>query len=167
MNEIKPTTKPPISLIPREALIEEAKAFQFGSTKHGRYAFREGVKYSRLIDAALRHILALADGENIDEESGCNHAANARANLGMLLFMMEHRKDMDDRWKKPKSFEELASAWEEFKPKKSLKEIVEELKEKKNLFNEQWEQTTPGPSNDPENYTLKLPNQVVMDGSKK
>lgn len=89
-----------ISLIPREALLEEAKALGFGANKYGVYNFRKGIAYSRLIDAALRHILALADGEDIDKESGCNHAGNARANLGMLLYMMEHHKELDDRWTK-------------------------------------------------------------------
>ena len=92
--------KPPISLIPREALEEEAKALAFGANKYGRYNFRDGIEYSRLIDAAMRHILAFSDGEDIDEESLCNHIGNARANLGMLLYMVKNKPEMDDRYKK-------------------------------------------------------------------
>lgn len=91
--------KAPISLIPREAIEEEAKALAFGANKYGRYNFREGIEYTRLIDAALRHILAIADGEDLDEESQCFHAGNARANLGMLLYMMKHKPEKDDRYK--------------------------------------------------------------------
>jgi hypothetical protein len=94
--------KAKISLIPREAIEEEAKALAFGAEKYGKYNYREGIAYSRLIDSALRHILALADGEDIDQESGCNHAANARANLGMLIFMMSKKPEMDDRYKTQK-----------------------------------------------------------------
>jgi hypothetical protein len=94
----KKVGKPPISLIPREAIVQEAQALAFGATKHGVHAYRNGVKYSLLIDAAIRHILAFADGEDMDSEAKTNHIANARANLGMLLYMFENHKEMDDRW---------------------------------------------------------------------
>lgn len=91
--------KPPISLIPSEAIIEEAKAFEYGAGKHGRYSFRDGIVYVDLIDAAFRHLLALSKGEDIDEESGCLHAAMVRTNMAMLIYQMEYHPEMDDRYK--------------------------------------------------------------------
>lgn len=105
MSEVKPTTKPPISLIPPEAIIETAKAFQFGASKHGKYGFRDGVEFSKLIDAGFRHLLQITEGEDVDDESKCLHAASVIANMSMLIWMMKHRKDMDDRFNKPESSE--------------------------------------------------------------
>lgn len=96
------TGKAPISLIPKEALEEEAKALGFGASKYGRFNFKGGIEYSRLIDAAMRHILAFADGEDLDPEAKTNHIGNARANLGMLLWMINNKPEMDDRYKEKK-----------------------------------------------------------------
>lgn len=86
--------KPPISLIPRRAIEEEARVFGFGADKYGKGNWRGGLLYSRLIDAALRHVLAFADGENNDPESGLPHTAHARACLAMLMQIDE---SWDDR----------------------------------------------------------------------
>ena len=129
--EVKPTSKLPISLIPQEAVFETAKAFQFGATKHGKYGFRDGVEYSKLIDAGLRHLLQFADGEDIDEESQCIHAANVIANMAMLIWMYKNRPDMDDRFKKvavntkefPKEYENVTA-----QPLKLTKEQMDALR---------------------------------------
>ncbi len=92
--------KPKISLIPSVAIKETAKAFTFGADKYGQHNYRKGIAYTRLIDAAMRHILAFADGENNDPESGNSHLGHASANLAMLMDMFERRKDLDDRWSK-------------------------------------------------------------------
>lgn len=118
--------KEPISLIPVEAIKEEAKALAYGANKYGVFNFREGIEYRRLIDAALRHIFAVADGEDIDKESGCYHAACARANLGMLLYMMKNKPEMDNRYK-PKVEEakqEYTSALELFE--QNMKKYLDE-----------------------------------------
>jgi hypothetical protein len=90
--------KSPISLIPFEAIKETARAFDFGAKKYGRYNFRNGIEYSRLIDAAIRHIGAFYEGQDIDEESGYNHIGHAIANLSMLIYMYENKKELDDRF---------------------------------------------------------------------
>jgi hypothetical protein len=93
------TKKPPISIIPRQALEKEAQAFAYGAQKYGKYNFRKGIEYTKLLDSAMRHITAFSDGEDFDPESGESHLAHARANLGMLLFIMEMYPELDDRWK--------------------------------------------------------------------
>lgn len=92
--------KPPISLIPREALEQAAHALGFGAEKYSRHGFRAGLKHSRLIDAALRHILKHADGEDLDSESGVTHIGHAIASLAMLAYMVAHKPELDDRWKR-------------------------------------------------------------------
>lgn len=92
--------KPPISLIPREALEEEAKVFAFGASKYGRDNYKFGMDWTRCIDAALRHIVAFADNEDLDPESRLSHLAHAKCCLSMLLFYAANNRGNDNRYKK-------------------------------------------------------------------
>jgi hypothetical protein len=92
--------KPRISLIPREAIEGMAKSLTFGALKYNSHNFKSGISYSRLTDAAMRHIIAWVDGENLDPESGLSHLDHALASLAMLKFMEQNRPEMDDRYKK-------------------------------------------------------------------
>jgi hypothetical protein len=89
--------KPPVSLISTKALIEEAKVMAYGEKKYGRDNWRKGFTYSRLLDAALRHILAYNDGEDKDKETGISHLAHARCCLGFLLEQEKTHPELDDR----------------------------------------------------------------------
>lgn len=91
--------KAPLDLIPPEAIEDEAKAWGFGATKYGRYNFRNGIAYTRLIAAALRHLFALLRGEDNDPESGLPHESHVRCCMGMLAVMKKTRTDLDDRYK--------------------------------------------------------------------
>lgn len=91
--------KPSISLIPVEAILEEAKVFDFGAKKYTKHNFRLGMDHSRVLDAAMRHILAIINGEDIDPESGLPHFAHARACLGMYAYFKINNVGLDDRFK--------------------------------------------------------------------
>jgi len=93
--------KPPISMIPREALEQEALVLAFGANKYARDNWRGGFEWSRLIDAALRHIIAFNDGEDTDSETGLSHIAHARCCLGFLITHIEQGLGKDDRYAKP------------------------------------------------------------------
>ena len=89
--------KPDLSLIPRVALDEEARAFMYGAEKYGRHNFHKGMEVSRLVAAALRHITAYNEGSNVDSESGVSHLGHARACLSMILKQHELCTLIDDR----------------------------------------------------------------------
>jgi hypothetical protein len=89
--------KPQLSLIPREALDQMARGFEHGAAKYGRNNFKKGHKWSRCLDAAMRHITAFAHGEDLDPDSGNNHIAHALCSLAMLAYHLEHHQDLDDR----------------------------------------------------------------------
>lgn len=91
--------KPPLSLIPRMALEAEARVLDFGRDKYGAHNWREGMSLSRLYDAAMRHLAAAADGEDLDPETGLPHEAHARCCLGFILELKETHPEMDDRYK--------------------------------------------------------------------
>lgn len=94
--------KAPISLIPVEAITGEAEVFAFGAQKYGRHNFRKGMDHSRVLDAALRHILAIVNGEDTDPESGKPHWAHARCCLAMYAFYQQRGVGNDDRFKSEK-----------------------------------------------------------------
>ena len=92
--------KPQISLIPAEAIEGCAAALTFGANKYGKHNFRDGMHYSRLLDACMRHILAYLRNEDLDPESGLSHIHHAMANLAMLEYQTKHHPEMDDRYVK-------------------------------------------------------------------
>lgn len=92
--------KPDLSLLPKVALEEEARAFMLGVRKYGRYNYANGLETSRLIAACLRHIVAFQDGEDTDPESGASHLGHARACLAMLLHSKELGTLIDNRLKR-------------------------------------------------------------------
>ncbi len=62
-------------------------AMEYGANKpeYGRNNWKKGMEWSRLIDAAQRHGLAILDGEDTDPESGNPHVAHMLASIHMLL----------------------------------------------------------------------------------
>lgn len=89
--------KPQLSLVSFESVAGEARAMEYGKNKYGRNNYKGGMDWTRLLDAALRHIMAFSKGEDNDEESTLNHLYHAKANLGMLIYYYENKLGKDDR----------------------------------------------------------------------
>lgn len=90
--------KPPLGLISRTALLEEAKVMAFGEAKYGRHNWKGGMDFSRLGDAMLRHTYAFLDGEDFDPETGLSHLAHARCCAAFLLEYQGKKIGKDDRF---------------------------------------------------------------------
>lgn len=101
------TDKPRMDLIDGEAMEELAKVLTFGAKKYAEHNWRKGITLSRLLAALLRHAYAILRGEDTDEETGLPHAAHAMCCCMFLLWTMKHKPDMDDRWKKPMTKEDM------------------------------------------------------------
>jgi hypothetical protein len=99
--------KPRMSLLSREALTQIAQVLSFGATKYDAHNWRGGMKWSRLLDAALRHLHAFIDGEDTDPETGLSHLAHASCCLMFLLEYQKNHQELDDRFK-PKTDNEEA-----------------------------------------------------------
>lgn len=89
--------KAPMSLLDRTALEQIAQVMAFGAQKYGRDNWRGGIQMTRLLDAAMRHLYAYADGETNDPESGLSHLAHAGCCVMFALNMAASRPDLDDR----------------------------------------------------------------------
>lgn len=90
--------KAPVHFLHRSFIEGTALAQGFGAKKYGDWNFTKGIAYTRLINAAMRHIIAFMWGEDNDPESGLSHIDHAAANLNMLKFMISEKSDMDDRY---------------------------------------------------------------------
>lgn len=88
----------PFSTVPAPVVAELGLAMLEGALKYGRHNYRiAGVRASTYYDAAMRHLTAWWEGEDIDPDSGLPHPVKAMACLAIIRDAA--RRDMltDDR----------------------------------------------------------------------
>lgn len=90
--------KPRMDLLDPHAIEQLSQVLTFGAQKYAAHNWRQGISKSRLLAAAFRHLFAYLRGEDKDPESGLPHVAHAMC-CCMFLLGLEHRADLDDRWK--------------------------------------------------------------------
>ncbi len=91
--------KQPLSLLSKVWLLGVASVMGFGAKKYAAHNWRNGIERSRLLSAALRHILAYNEGEDVDPESKLHHLDHASCCLMFAREMHETHPQLDDRWK--------------------------------------------------------------------
>lgn len=90
--------KPPLGLIPGTAMVAVAEAMRCGMEKYGPANWRDKpVTTSTYTSAALRHLFAWIDGEDVDPESGATHLAHAMACMAILVDAQAQGTLNDDR----------------------------------------------------------------------
>lgn len=90
--------KIPMSCISMPVMMEIAAGMMEGARKYGRHNYRViGVRASVYFDAAMRHLTAWWEGEDIDEASGLSHISKAMSTLHVLRDAMIRDKMVDDR----------------------------------------------------------------------
>ena len=99
--------KPPINLVPPEAIIAAANVFGFGAQKYGENNWRmdlDKFPYSRHYASIMRHLLAFHSGEDLDPESGLPHTHHALTQMIILVMCEMQGKNVDDRFKVQEEF---------------------------------------------------------------
>ena len=90
--------KAPLSCVPMNVVAELGVAMLEGASKYGRHNWREaGVRSSVYFDAAMRHLIAWWEGEDIDPDSGIPHVIKAMATLTVLRDAEFFGRLTDDR----------------------------------------------------------------------
>lgn len=89
--------KPRLSLIPPLAEMEFARVLTFGASKYGDNNWRLGIPWSRFLDAMMRHINAIRNGEDYDAESGLLHSAHIMCSAAFLTEYYTIHTEGDDR----------------------------------------------------------------------
>jgi len=88
-----------LDLIPPDATEGLGLVLTFGAKKYAPYNWLEGIKYSKIIAAIKRHLLAVERNEDIDSESGLLHVDHIACNIAFLQTYMRHGvyQEFDDR----------------------------------------------------------------------
>ena len=90
--------KPKLSDTPTIAIRELGQVMSMGAAKYGRFNWRDKtVSSSVYYDAALRHMMAWFDGEDMDPESGLSHLAHVMACMAILRDAADRGKLNDNR----------------------------------------------------------------------
>lgn len=90
--------KVPLHLVPSTAMAAIAMGLKDGAKKYGAYNWRTlTVEAETYIGAALRHMMAWQEGEDIDPDSGNPHLFHAMASLAILVDALESGNVEDNR----------------------------------------------------------------------
>ena len=90
-------------LIPPLANRECAKVWTESLGKYPAGNWEKGMPWTEVIASAMRHLEAIRLGEDIDQESGCLHAAHLMCNAAMLTEFHYTHPEFDDRVKYDKN----------------------------------------------------------------
>lgn len=91
--------KAPMALLSHTALTKIAQVMEFGAKKYSADNWRGGMEWRRVLSAAMRHIGAFNDGQDLDPETGLSHLAHAGCCIMFLLEYEETHREKDDRFK--------------------------------------------------------------------
>lgn len=92
--------KPPLEILPFEALLEIAKVMGIGSEKYGKYNWKMVEDPTRYEGALLRHYASYQMGEMYDEETGLSHLAHLGCNALFLLYFFLQKECKGNRKEK-------------------------------------------------------------------
>jgi len=73
----------------KDALVQLVHVFEYGTKKYDRDNWKLGGDKNMLLDCMGRHYLKLANGEELDEESQCEHAAHLAWNA-LAFLQLKH-----------------------------------------------------------------------------
>lgn len=105
--------KCPLHLVPGSSVAHQAMGMKNGAEKYGPYNWREkDVSAEVYVAAALRHIRAWYDGEDVAQDSGVHHLGHALACLGIIIDAEENGNLVDDR-PEPGPMQEVLDYFEE------------------------------------------------------
>ncbi|HQT38907.1 MAG TPA: DUF5664 domain-containing protein [Acidocella sp.] len=90
--------KTPVHLVPPALILATAEVLKHGASVYGEWNWRDaGIVLSTYTGAAMRHLLAIMDGQDIDPESGQSHWAHIAANCAIVLDAAPRGMVKDDR----------------------------------------------------------------------
>lgn len=94
--------------IPNSVIFGLGVAMLEGALKYGRHNYRvAGVRSSIYYEAAMGHLMAWWEGEDVDPDSGLPHVVKAMASLAVLYDAIAQGKLNDDRPPKFHNFQEF------------------------------------------------------------
>jgi len=92
------TGKVRIELFPPEAMFAISSILTFGAGKYGDRNWEEGMNWSRVFGALMRHMWAWWRGEKADAETGYSHLWHAGCCIAFLIAYEARGSGADDRF---------------------------------------------------------------------
>jgi len=91
--------KAPLGFVPPALYIGAAEGMAIGADKYGPFNWRGHlpIQYMTYVEAMLRHLLALVDGQDLAEDTGVHHLKHVLAGGGILLDAIESGRVVDNR----------------------------------------------------------------------
>jgi hypothetical protein len=90
--------KVPFSLTPSTAIVMMSMGLKEGARKYGPFNWRvEPVQGRVYLEAALRHLLLLLDGEDFDRDTGVHHSAFILSTIAIFVDSLVHGTQIDNR----------------------------------------------------------------------
>lgn len=87
-----------LELFPYDALWEIGKVYTMGAKKYDDRNWEQGIKYSRVFGAMMRHSWAWWNREDNDPESGLSHMVHAAWNaITIIAYTLRGMSAWDDR----------------------------------------------------------------------
>ena len=83
--------KPKWSLVHYESLIPMIRVLEFGALKYAPRNWIKPMNETEILESMQRHLAALMDGEEFDQESGINHMGHIQANA--MFYNYHHNKN--------------------------------------------------------------------------
>lgn len=74
-----------------------AQVYTYGAAKYGDRNYEDGLKWTRIFGAIMRHAWAFMRGEDLDPESGLPHMAHAAWGCLTIIHYSRAFKEGDDR----------------------------------------------------------------------
>lgn len=116
-------------LLPHEAVEGAVRVLMHGAKKYSAFNWAKGMPYTRVLDATLRHLNAIYQGEDKDPDSGLDHVDHAICELVFLKYYMIHGVGEDDRFKRTPEQRQVSRALAESQRQyaKMLRKIIEDI----------------------------------------
>lgn len=86
-----------LDLVPPSLIEEVGKVMTFGAEKYEPYNWAKGMKWSKCIASAKRHLSAYERGEDFDPETKMYHLSHLGCNIAFLLEYYKTCPELDDR----------------------------------------------------------------------
>lgn len=86
-----------LDLLPPELLFGVGEILTFGASKYADRNWEQGMKWSRVFGALMRHMWTWWGGQKVDGETGKSHLWHAGCCIAFLIAYEERQIGEDDR----------------------------------------------------------------------
>ena len=81
------------SLVHFKSLEPMIEVLEFGAKKYGAFNWQKGLDKTEILESMMRHLTALMDGQEFDEESKLHHMGHIQANSLFFNYFNDKEKE--------------------------------------------------------------------------